>query len=97
MAALAKYPARRSAWVPGGKSHGSGARNLGRSPLLPPRALARLANEAQLRARIACLPGDLGPHRSSLTLLAALSTTPVQMRSFATVAAPAPLRRLERP
>ena len=63
---MAKYPARRSAWVPGGKSHGSGARNLGRSPLLPPRALARLANEAQLRARIACLPGDLGPHREFL-------------------------------
>ena len=29
----------------------------------PPRALARLADEAQLRARIACLLDDLRPHR----------------------------------
>ena len=61
-----------------------------------PSALARLAGQAQLRARLACLLDDLRPHGKPLTFLAALRTTPSHTRSFATVAGPVPLARLER-
>jgi len=69
------------------------ARALNRGP---PAALPGLANEAQLGAGAARLLGNSGLTGISLTLLAARSTTPIQIKSFITVAGPAPVARCAR-
>jgi len=62
----------------------------------PPSALARLPNQAQLRARIACLLDDLRPHGKLPDALGSPEHDPHPVRSFATVAGPAPLARRDR-